>query len=430
MPEPKNKDGIESSGQQSVSLGGNNEGVIITGNIYQYLGQSPPTLSQYIRIKEFESLVNARTSEFIGRGYIFDSIHKRLINSQDFPSGYILIEGEPGIGKTSLFAQLVKEKGYIHHFNISSQNIRTARDFLGNVCAQLIAAYQLNYTTLPDNATRDSGFLSQLLLEAVAKSNGNPVVVLIDALDEAEDDGLPSEANRLFLPQVLPAGVFFLVSTRPQYEYRLQIDSREVISIDRDSPQNKEDITLYIEKFIQGHSDKMQSAISLWGLTSEEFVYTLMDKSEGNFMYLVHVLKDIAAGHISPQNIDNINKLPQGLKSYYQRHWRTMRAFDEARFGNYYQPVVCILAAAREPVTIKQIVEWTKNNWPQLNEFEILQVIRMWREFLNEDNSLTPITYRIYHSSFQDFLKEEVGLKLYDEAIAMNALNKIPGFFR
>ena len=41
--------------------------------------------------------------------------------------------------------------------------------FLSNVCAHLIPRYQLGHTLLPENATQDSGFLVQLLVEAAEK---------------------------------------------------------------------------------------------------------------------------------------------------------------------------------------------------------------------------------------------------------------------
>jgi hypothetical protein len=60
----------------------------------------------------------------------------------------------------------------------------------------------------------------------------------------------------------------------------------------------------------------------------------------------------------------------------------------------------------------------------------IREVIRAWRPFLNEKPSETgQILYRIYHSSFQEFLGEEgVGLQQYHRQIAEAALHKIPGF--
>ena len=114
-----------------------------------------------------------------------------MLEDPEFTSGYILIRGEPGIGKTALLSQLVKTRGYVHHFNIAPQNIRSTRVFLENVCAQLIVRYQLAHTmSSRPEASQDSAFLTRLLTEAAEKAGDQPVVVLVDALDEAEDVGL------------------------------------------------------------------------------------------------------------------------------------------------------------------------------------------------------------------------------------------------
>ncbi len=84
-------------------------------------------------------------------------------------------------------AQLVKQAGYVHHFNIASQNIRSHRDFLHNICAQLIVRYGLDYLMLPQDVADNGAFLSTLLSEAAEKTENRPVVVLVDAFDEVED---------------------------------------------------------------------------------------------------------------------------------------------------------------------------------------------------------------------------------------------------
>ena len=141
-------------------------------------------------------------------------------------------------------------------------------------------------------------------------------------------------------------------------------------------------------------------------------------------MYLVFVLRDIRDGKLTAENVDDIRNLPKGLEAYYQRHWRMMRAQDEERFDKYQEPVICILATVREPVTIAQVQEWT-----ELRPIRIRDAIAEWREFLNVDEPEDgePL-YRIYHASFQEFLKEEVGLVKYHDRIAVTALRKIPGF--
>jgi hypothetical protein len=393
-------------------------------NIFRLLSGAPPLLSPHLKVLDFERLVDERTRNFIGRGFVFKAIDE-LLENPEFPSGYILIRGEPGIGKTALLSQLVKTRGYVHHFNIAPQNIRSTRTFLENVCAQLIVRYELDHATLPPEATQDSAFLSQLLTEAAEHAHDQPVVVLVDALDEAEDVGLHTTANRLYLPAVLPKRVFFVLTSREQMDYRLDVDRREDLYLRDVDPQNLEDVRAYVRNSLQTHQRDMAARIAAWNVKAGEFIELITDKSQGNFMYLVHVLNDVRTGRLSPKTIDNIQDLPWGLREYYQRHWRTMRAQDQDRFERIYEPVLRILATVREPVTIPAVEEWTK-----IDPARIREVIRDWRPFLNETSSETgQVFYRVYHASFQDFLAEEgVGLKPYHERIAETALRKIDGF--
>jgi hypothetical protein len=177
--------------------------------VFQYFGEAPRALATLIRTAEFAALTDERTRHFVGREFVFEGI-EGLLASGEHDSGYIVIRGEPGIGKTAIAATLVKRRGCVHHFNIAPQGIRSARDFLHNTCAQLIVRYGLDHPSLPPEAGEDSGFLSRLLAEAAERARDRdelPVLVVVDALDEAEDSGLDPAANRLYLPPVLPAGV-------------------------------------------------------------------------------------------------------------------------------------------------------------------------------------------------------------------------------
>jgi hypothetical protein len=395
-------------------------------NIFEILQKASAPLSTYMRLEEFQTLVAERTRDFVGRDFIFAAIDAAL-RDPEFSSGYILVQGEPGIGKTALMAQLVRQRGYIHHFNIAPQNIRSPKDFLGNVCAQLMVRYGLGYTTLPERALIDSGVLSDLLQEAAARAGGAPVVVLVDALDEAEDRGLPANTNRLYLPAVLPAGIFFVVTTREQHDYRLSVDRRRDIYLKQNDPQNESDVLRYVRAFIAGHRAQMERRMTEWGVDAGEFAQVMQEKSQGNFMYLVHVLRDIRDGQLTRVTVDEIRKLPSGLREYYQRHWRTMKEQDRDRFERLYEPIVCTLAVVQEPVTIVQLTAWTKRiTGAALSPRRIKEVIDEWRQFLNEDHSTERApSYRIYHASFQDFLREEVGLAFYHDAVAQTALDKI-----
>jgi hypothetical protein len=392
-------------------------------NIFRLLAEAPPPLLRHLKVLDFEHLVEERTRNFVGRDFVFQALDESL-QDPGFPSGYILIRGEPGIGKTALMSQLVKTRGYIHHFNIAPQNIRSSRTFLENVCTQLIIRYQLDYATLPAEATTDSAFLSRLLAEVAVKVKDDPVVVLVDALDEAEDVGLAPSANRLYLPRALPKRVYFVLTSREQLDYRLDVDHRKDLYLRDQDPQNLEDVRAYVRGFLESHPE-MERRIAAWKIGDDQFLELVTEKSEGNFMYLVHVLEDIRAGTLSSESLDRIQDLPKGLREYYERHWRTMRTKDQHRFETIYEPVLRLLATVREPVSLTAIEEWAKIDPPRLRE-----VIREWRAFLNElPSSSGEKLYRVYHASFQDFLAEEgVGLRPWHQRIAETALEKIPGF--
>lgn len=391
-------------------------------SIFRLLTVAPAPLAMHVKVLDFERLVDERTRNFVGRDFIFKAVDA-FIADPAFPSGYILVRGEPGIGKTALLGQLVKTRGYVHHFNIAPQNIRSTRTFLENVCAQLIVRYQLDYVTLPPEAGQDSAFLGRLLNEARAKAGNEPVVILVDALDEAEDAGMSSSANRLFLPRTLPDGVFFILTSREQMDYRLDVDRRKDVYIRDNDPQNLDDVRAYVRAFVDAHPE-MSDRFAAWKVGGDDFVELIAGKSEGNFMYLVHVLEDIRSGTLSSETLDRIQDLPAGLRQYYERHWRMMRAQDEARFEAIYEPVLRLLATVREPVSVAALEEWTK-----LDPSRILKVIREWRGFLNEMPVDGEKRYRVYHTSFQDFLAEEgIGLKPSHQRIAETALRKVPGF--
>jgi hypothetical protein len=201
-------------------------------------------------------------------------------------------------------------------------------------------------------------------------------------------------------------------------------DAAHWASVIADDPKNLADINVYVERFVRDNLDHMTARLAGWNLTPQAFAQEMANLSQGNFMYLVHVLPDIREGLLTPDNIDRIQDLPVGLLAYYQRHWRTMRLNDRARFEAIYEPVLRLLATVREPVTIDYI-----QNLSGLKLMRIREVINTWRPFLNETRVDGEERYRVYHLSFQDFLAEEgVGLKPYHDQIVQKALEKISGF--
>ena len=164
----------------------------------------PPTpaqtgISPEIRagIIDDSRFVAEKTTGFVGRQWLFDSIHRF---TREKPRGYFLLRGDPGIGKSAFLAQMVKRDGYLHHFNVRSEGIRSPENFLSNICSQIITTYGLEHTFLPPEATRDARFLNMLLEKVSARLGpGERTMILVDALDEADASTLTPGANPLYL---------------------------------------------------------------------------------------------------------------------------------------------------------------------------------------------------------------------------------------
>ena len=393
--------------------------------IFQLFVQPPEDLASYVRARDFQVIVDDRTRSFVGRDFVFDAVDA-IIADRDFPSGYIVIQGEPGIGKTAVLSEFIKRRKCVHHLHSAASGIRSPEAFLSNVCAQLLIKYKIK-ERMPARATSDSGYLTGLLAAVTANGANRPLIVAIDALDEAD------RTQGLSLPPTLPKDVYFVVTMREGTDVTLAVDNSKDIFIRETDPRHRQDVASYIDRFVDEHPDSMPARIAGWKVTRGGFSDVLMTKSEGNFMYLVHVLRDINSGLISPATIVNVQKLPNGLVKYYELHWKEMRSQDTTKFTYYQQPVICLLTTVREPVSQPYLVDWMQWLWADLEYQDrmdpaaVKAVIDEWRAFLNvADPDESVPRYRVYHQSLADFVEAKIGTTMYHEAIARRGISKIP----
>jgi hypothetical protein len=343
---------------------------------------------------DFSAYIADKTRDFVGRRMVFDALDVFL---KEAASGYFVVRGDPGIGKSAIMAQIVKDHGYPHHFNIVAEGITTASQFYLNAISQLIACHGLEHVSLPVEARRDANFFKRVLGEAAKVAR--PVVLVIDALDELSEPALDARANPLMLPALLPDGVYIVASTRRTDEVlELHVERSKVIELRADAASNTRDIALYIGDFARRPA--MTARLQELGLAEADFTVTLQEKSEGNFMYLRYVLPAIEEGRIGA---DKIDQLPTGLLGYYQSHWDKMRGRDAATFVKVNQKIIAVLATAHRPITLRFIARVAK-----LPAAQVQWTLSEWREFLHESTGGEAPTYRLYHASYRDFLAEQV----------------------
>jgi hypothetical protein len=374
-----------------------------------------------------DAILTDKVRDFVGRAYVFDSIDEFMNNHH---SGYFVIVGDPGMGKSSILAKYVLRKGCIAHFNVRASGITSARQFLENICTQIIVDFGLPYPNLPPEATQDGVFLLRLLQEVSEKiEDGGRLVVAVDALDEVDMTSHQQGANILYLPPVLPDKVYFILTRRDvDVPMVFQAPQREFDLKKTYSAESREDIKFYIRR--KSEHPNLQAWITRQNMTEQDFVSKLADLSENNFMYLRYVLPEIESG--SYQNLD-IQRLPTGLKAYYGDHW--------LRMGMQVKPlprvkicIVYVLCEVRQPVSRTLISEFATNEEMRVDELIVQEVLDEWSQFLHEQFSPDGALYSIYHSSFRDFLYRkdivqaaEVTIKDINALIADNLWTQLFG---
>jgi hypothetical protein len=325
------------------------------------------------------------------------------------PNGYFIIEADPGVGKSAILAEYVRRTGCVAYFNVRSQGITSASEFLKSVCLQLIERYNLPYPQElhPDN-TRDGNFLARLLKEIVGVNPASSVVIAVDALDEVDINSQTAGANVLYLPASLPNGVYFILTKRPT-PLPLVVNKSHIFDLMQYQAESLEDVRTYIRQRInvgaQGVAP-LQEWISSRGLTVEEFVTTLAEKSENNFMYLKYVLPDIESGSYGDLSIES---LPKGLEAYYEDHWRSMGMMSQP-LPMHKVAIVYFLAELREPVSRRMLVRLSSEK-----AVVVQQVLDEWKPFLREVQVKGESRYIVYHQSFSEFLARQDIVEAYGD---------------
>jgi hypothetical protein len=351
-------------------------------------------------IYDFGHYISEKTSDFVGRRFVLEAIDNFMATNR---RGYFLISGDPGIGKTSIAAKIVLDKGYPCHFNVLSEGITSQEAFLLNICAQLIALHGLGYQQLPQHASRDAAFLIRLLGEASAqKSLPRPIVIVVDALDEADLDISKHGGNLLSLPHLLPQHTYVIITTR-RTNLRLRIEcEHKRFEIRHDSSENISDIKNYL--FERSTSQGITRYLEDQSLTRLDFVERMIDKSEGNFMYLRHVLPEIEQGGYRSADVRSI---PKGLDNYYSDHWRRMRGRNRDNWLTLKLPILVALSAVRSPVDFDSLVVFSRIT----NRSIVRDALDEWSPFLrtsfaHTDQGLATL-YSFYHNSFREFLGQQ-----------------------
>ncbi|HRC84810.1 MAG TPA: CHAT domain-containing protein, partial [Thermoanaerobaculia bacterium] len=381
----------------------------------------PPALSPALRgeIRDFSQLIEERSRAFVGRGFLFEALERFMARAD---RGYFCVESLPGLGKTAVAAELVRQRGLVHHFNSRAEGVIHPRTFLRSLCARLIAEHGLDYAALPESAGTDSAFLSEILVRvSEGLPAGKPQLLVVDALDESDLESLPVGSNPLYLPRFLPPGIFFVLTSQ-KLSRGIDLEGPlEKVPLLRESAEQRADVAEHIRHHL-GLPGIARFQLE-HGLSEQSFVALLVEKSQANFMYLRHVLPALASRALSALDPEDI---PQGLEQYYRVHWEHMKARAGADWFETALPVLAALTVWDEPLTVRNLARALRIE----RSARLRGVLQDWRAFLQESRSPEgEAAFQLYHRSFHAFIRdqdqvegERVDLQLTRERIFENLL--------
>lgn len=351
---------------------------------------------------------------FTGRRRLIADIEE-FIASNDH--GWIVVEGEAGVGKSALAAYLAWSNGWFFHSS-QFEGGRIPENARRNLAAQLTGAFELDE---PDETNLTH------VLRAAAKRNASeapdrPIVLVIDTLneiDEAQGDlpplGLPV-ADKLLHK------VFVVVTRRPGPELLLGWPTRTLsIEIDkargrdpdkrdaaeRPGDSNADDMREYMRSLFAGrHSDPaLAEKLRNYNMAPAVFTETLVTRCAGVWIILRYVLDDVRTGRRPPTYVES---LPGGVRDYYLKEIRSQRGQsgpDRANWRLIRLPALATLAALRRSATAEELAGFAGIN-DDAGRYELACWLDDMRALLKvgKDAESGENTYEIRHQSLRDLI--------------------------
>ncbi len=369
---------------------------------YYYTGDFASLAEYYISPEPVFQRV--RTDDFIGRDWLTAKVDA-FLNDPNRKSGAFLLIGDAGVGKTSFMAHLVKERRYLHLFAEQAPGQAMLQRAMQSLGSQLVTRYQIDPYKDRDTLNALSvfpDFLERILrLAASMLTEGEKIVIVCDALDEA---GTFPDHFVFGLPKELPDGVYFIFSQRP-VNVKLPNFEPVIEKLEAQGEGNLQDIGAYLSAVAK--RPEVAGQIRSKEYSEDFFIQTLKEKSQGVWMYLHYIIKEIESGARAPLDLAN---LPTGLVGYYAEYWdawRTgKRGKGEEAWDELYAPLLTTLAAAQEAITIETLIQWAGVTVTPREVTRLLS--EAWRAFITEKEVDGKKAYTPYHLSFKDFITGKV----------------------
>ena len=244
-------------------------------------------------------------ARFTGREWLIGQVDEFI---RDRPRGYVIIQAEAGVGKSTLVAHLAGSRPWLCHFTRlpGGRSPEAARKSLA---AQLIARWDLAEWApegvLPASSSRPDWF--SRVLEAAARKRDEdeseqgccePIVIMVDGMDEAEPEpgGTGRRGLPLGLPESLPDGVYVVATSRFGIDRALHAvrNPAEWLQIDVEGADNLDDMRRFLQDVTSpdGGDPQLVEKLRDGGVDAGWFRINVAEACAGVWIYLRYVLDE------------------------------------------------------------------------------------------------------------------------------------------
>jgi WD40 repeat protein len=335
----------------------------------------------------------ARHQHFFGRKDVLLELDEWL---QVRESGWLLLTGSPGLGKSAIFNHwlgLREQAGLPTAFHFIRRGIQNWADpsaVRGSLAAQIERDFPEQRDAAADSAQR----LEQLLrrVSPVLEQRRQQLVLLVDGLGEAMALGDADNPIPRIFPHELPKRVFVFAASRPLYPhlnwFRLRAGALRTVDLD-------------------GRPGNLETVRELWTALretlspppAENLLRAAIERSEGN---LLHAIK-LHQRWSDPGTERSIDTIPQGFEGILSDLWERLGNLPEEKWLIARQGL-SLLCAARQalPVgVIDELLAWNEGKARR-------NLLPLVREFLHEEHWNEQPAYRPFHEGVRELVEREL----------------------
>jgi WD40 repeat protein len=307
----------------------------------------------------FEVELADHVPRFTGRRWVFDRLDAWL-KTEAGPRVF-WITGSPGIGKTALASWFCFNRPEVAAFHLcrhgddQKASPRRAVSSIAYQLASQLPDYQARLSALPlEQVVAESNARSlfdALILQPLSSTPrpGRTLVIVIDGLDEATEGGRNELASFIATEfGKTPDWLRLVITSRPEPEVMFPLQGLDPYVLDASAPENDADIRAYLAARLAPHWQG--GAVPTW------VVEAVAERSEGLFLYVETIRRDLEAGRLS---LDRVDEFPRGLGQVYAQIFQrefppsgppgatTIETFERSCL-----PALEMLAAARAPLPV------------------------------------------------------------------------------